>query len=72
MSGRPTSRMMHSMPGASSASSRPVAPSRRDLDEVAVVLEQPLEQPGQARIVLDDEQVHGGQPTPSRAASAAP
>jgi hypothetical protein len=30
---------------------------------VPVVLEQPLEQPDEARIVLDDEQVHIGQPT---------
>ena len=63
MSGRPTSRITHSMPGASSASSRPVAPSRRQLDDVAVVLEQALEQPRQPRVVLDDEQVHGRQPT---------
>ena len=35
------------------------------LDDVPVVLEQPLEQPPEARVVLDDEQMHGRQPTRS-------
>ena len=40
------------------------------LDDVAVVLEQALEEPGEARVVLDDEQVHGGQPTVGSSLSA--
>ena len=65
MSGRPTSRMMPSMPGGVLGDLEPGRAVGRQLDDVAVVLEQALEQPDEARIVLDDEQVHGGQPTPS-------
>ena len=35
----------------------------RDLHDVAVVLEQPAQDAVEARIVLDEQQVHGGQPT---------
>ena len=35
----------------------------RELDDMAIVLEQALEEPGQPGIVLDDEQVHRGQPS---------
>ena len=38
-------------------------PSWRGLDDVAVLLEQPAQEADEPRVVLDDEQVHGGQPT---------
>ena len=46
------------MPGASSAISRPPSAVRGELDDVTVVLEQALEEPRQARVVLDDQEMH--------------
>ena len=42
-----------------------VLTGRRGLHDVAVFLEQPPQQADEARIVLDDEQMHVVQPTPS-------
>jgi hypothetical protein len=44
----------------------------RKLDDVPVVLQQALEQAPQTRIVLDDEQVHVGQPSNSSGATGRP
>ena len=65
MSGRPMSRMTTSIPVVASAMSRPSSAGRRGLDDVAVLLEQPPQQADEPRVVLDDEQMHGGQPTAS-------
>ena len=42
-----------------------VEPGRRGLDDVAVLLEESPQQADQPRVVLDDEQMHVGQPTAS-------
>ena len=39
---------------------------RRDLHDVAIVLEQSLEEPRESGVVLDDEHMHGGQPAGAR------
>ena len=57
--------MTTSIPVVASTMSRPSLAGRRGLDDVAVFLEQPPEQADEARIVLDDEQMHVVQPTPS-------
>ena len=44
-----------------------VTTGRGRLDHVAVLLEESPQQADQPRIVLDDEQMHGRQPTRSRA-----
>ena len=53
------------MPVVASAISRPSDRSVASLDDVAVLLEQAPQEADEARIVLDDEQMHGRQPTPS-------
>ena len=65
MSGRPMSRMTASMPGAVLGDLQAGLAVGRELDDVAVLLEQPPKQPTEPRVVLDDEQMHGRQPTPS-------
>ena len=42
-----------------------VETGRGGLDDVAVLLEEPPQQADEARIVLDDEQMHESQPTAS-------
>ena len=46
------------MPAASSAIASARLAVVRDVDDVAVLLEQALEDAGEALVVLDDEQVH--------------
>ena len=58
MSGRPMSRMTHSMPGASSAISRPVRPSVASSTTCRSSSSRRLRSRDEARVVLDDEQVH--------------
>ena len=58
-SGRPTSRMIASMPPTSVASSSADADVDGELDDVPVLLEEAREEPAEPRVVLDDEQVHG-------------
>ena len=65
MSGRPMSRMTTSMPVVGLGDLEAVETGRGGLDDVAVLLEEPPQQADQPRVVLDDEQMHGGQPTPS-------
>jgi len=65
MSGRPMSRMTSSIPVVAVDDVEAVQPGRRGLDDVAVLLEEAAQEPDEARIVLDDEQVHDGQPSAS-------
>ena len=63
MSGRPTSRMITSTPGGRLGDLEAVQPGRGRLHDVAVLLEQAAQEADEPRVVLDDEQVHGNQPT---------
>ena len=60
MSGRPMSRMTTSMPFSPRAMSMPGLAVRRDLDVVAVLLEEPGERSTETLVVLDEEDLHAG------------
>ena len=48
------------MPVVASAISRPSCAGRGQLDNVAVLLQESPQRASEPRVVLDDEQVHGG------------
>ena len=66
MSGRPMSRITASIPAPSSAIAEAGLAVERDLDDVAVLLEEPPQGPAQALVVLDDEEMHRAPPTGRR------